>query len=181
LNWWSKAGDLSPGRATTVRVPRGGGGFLRQYSGAPPSRPGTFSTTIPTPCTSLASLRGLRLEPWDRRPYGLDRDDRPDHDERDGFDDRDDPDGCCDDRDVPAEAEASSRLLRWSGAVAAGLQASAWWLRRHPGRLPLLGALGVGLVAGLAGLFAAALTGSAVGVLAMLDVICAGGTLLQAN
>jgi hypothetical protein len=36
--------------------------------------------------------------------------------------------------------------------VAVGCQAAAWWLRRHPGPLSLLVAVGVGVAAGLAAL-----------------------------
>jgi hypothetical protein len=39
---------------------------------------------------------------------------------------------------------------RWRRAVAAGVQAAAWWLRRHPGPVSLVAALAVGTVAGLA-------------------------------
>jgi hypothetical protein len=40
----------------------------------------------------------------------------------------------------------------WSRAVAVGCQAAAWWLRRHPGPLALLAAVGIGLAASVAAL-----------------------------
>jgi hypothetical protein len=41
------------------------------------------------------------------------------------------------------------RRSPWLQGLLAGCQAAAWWLRRQTGRLPLLAALGVGLVAAL--------------------------------
>jgi hypothetical protein len=58
--------------------------------------------------------------------------------------------------DDDAEAEYRSsprdepRSRRWWRAMAAGLQAAAWWLRRHPGQVSLMAALAVGTVTGLA-------------------------------
>ncbi len=62
----------------------------------------------------------------------------------------------------------------------AGLQAAAWWRRRHPGRCPLPAAVGVGLAAGLAGQAAATLTGSVVGLLTLADLLWAGTAVLNA-
>lgn len=68
------------------------------------------------------------------------------------------------------------RAGRWGRAVAAGLRAAAWWLRRHPDRVSLLAALGVGAVAGLA-VFAGPVSGvaslmmSALGLAYLLDLM----------
>jgi hypothetical protein len=62
-------------------------------------------------------------------------------------DPEDEPDeGLSAERPEPPPAGA------WSRALAVGCQAAAWWLRRHPGPLALLAAVGVGLAAGLAAL-----------------------------
>jgi hypothetical protein len=60
----------------------------------------------------------------------------------------DEPDGNLT-PEAPSEPPPSGA---WSRAVAVGFQAAAWWLRRHPGPLALLAAVGVGLAAGLAAL-----------------------------
>jgi hypothetical protein len=60
--------------------------------------------------------------------------------------------------------------------VAVGCQAAGWWLRRHPGPLALLAAVGVGLAAGVATLVgspllagASAVAVSVLGLLALAD------------
>jgi hypothetical protein len=73
---------------------------------------------------------------------------------------------------------------RWSRAMAAGLQAAAWWLRRHPGQVSLMAALTVGTVAGLAVLashVSALATGvmSALGLAYLLDLVRLSSTLLD--
>jgi hypothetical protein len=45
---------------------------------------------------------------------------------------------------------AGTRPARWLPALAVSGQAVAWWLRRRPGRLALLAAVGVGLACALA-------------------------------
>jgi len=68
------------------------------------------------------------------------------------YDTYDDP--RYDDDDVEPEDRSflrdEPRALRWRRPMAAGLQAAAWWLRRHPGQVSLAAALAVGAVAGLA-------------------------------
>jgi len=65
----------------------------------------------------------------------------------------------------PAQLPAGPRDGRWSRALKAGFLAGALWLRRPTGRFPLLGALGVSVLAGLAALvggpLAAAVAGAA--------------------
>lgn len=59
-----------------------------------------------------------------------------------------------DDDDADSEYRSSRgdgpHARRGRHALAAGFQAAAWWLRRHPGQVSLVGALAVGSVAGLA-------------------------------
>jgi hypothetical protein len=109
-------------------------------------------------------------EPYARDPYEPDPDDDPEEDRwrRDAEDEDDDP---------PAdEPGAARRPGRWSRAVAVGCQAAGWWLRRHPGPLALLAAVGVGLAAGVATLVssplvagASAVAVSVLGLLALAD------------
>jgi hypothetical protein len=92
----------------------------------------------------------------------------------DYFDDR----TYFEDADEPGEGPGPTdapRAGRWGRAVAAGLQAAAWWVRRHPGRASLLAALAVGAVAGLASLLghaagAAGLVVSALGLACVADL-----------
>ena len=85
-----------------------------------------------------------------------------------------------DDDDAEAEYRSSlrdePRSRRWRRALTAGLQAAAWWLRRHPGQVSLMAALAVGTVAGLAVLAGhvsgiAALVMSALGLAYLLDLV----------
>src|SRR4029077_13582982 len=70
---------------------------------------------------------------------------------------------------------------RLSRALAAGCQAAAWWLRRRPGPLSVLAALGVGLAAALAALFGgpagAGVAGTALALLALADTARSGAAL----
>ena len=55
--------------------------------------------------------------------------------------------------DIPAPAHPGSALrtaAHWPAAVACGLQAAAWWLRRRATRCSVLSAVGVGLAFALA-------------------------------
>jgi hypothetical protein len=68
--------------------------------------------------------------------------------------------------------------------MAAGLQAAAWWLRRHPGQVSLVAALAVGTVAGLAVLAGhasglATLVMSALGLAYLVDLVCLSSDLLD--
>lgn len=51
--------------------------------------------------------------------------------------------------DDSPSAEGEPRARRWRQALAAGVQAASWWLRRQRGPASLLAALTVGVVAGL--------------------------------
>jgi hypothetical protein len=108
-------------------------------------------------------------DPYARDPYDRDDDERFPEPER---------------RCSPAEeneahlqrAPGSEQPGRWSRALATGCQAAGWWLKRHPGRLSLLAAVGVGVAAGIAALFGgpyvaggSALAASALGILALTD------------
>jgi hypothetical protein len=73
---------------------------------------------------------------------------------------------------------------RWRRAMAAGLQAAAWWLRRHPGQVSLMAALTVGTVAGLAVLAShvrvlATWVMSALGLAYLLDLVRLSSALLD--
>src|SRR5579885_2965561 len=154
-----------------VHAALGGTGRPGGFAPAPSFRPSSRPSAV---------WGGHDDSPWDRDPYDPQRrDPLDDYDEYDPY--RLDPDDDEHYGGEPAPAPEASSTGRWSAAVVAGLQASAWWLRRHPGRLPLLTALGVGLAAGLAGLTAATLAGSAVGLLALFDLLFAGSALLNAN
>jgi hypothetical protein len=106
---------------------------------------------------------------------------------RDPYDYEDYDDPPYDD-DLPPEETASrqdkSGAGRWGRAVAAGVQAAAWWLRRHPGQVSLLAALTVGTVAGLAVLAGhasgiAGLMASALGLAYLLDLMRSAGSLFR--
>jgi len=109
-------------------------------------------------------------EPYERDSYEPDPDDDPEEDLRHRY--AEDEEGR-----LPAdEPVAARRPGRWSRAVAVGCQAAGWWLRRHPGPLALLAAVGVGLAAGVATLVgspllagASAVAVSVLGLLALAD------------
>jgi hypothetical protein len=93
-----------------------------------------------------------------------------------------------DDDDDDSECRSSlgdePRSRRWRRALAAGLQAAAWWLRRHPGQVSLAAALAVGTVAGLAVLAGhvsgiATLVMSALGLAYLLDLVRLSRSLLD--
>ncbi|HEY7328497.1 MAG TPA: hypothetical protein VH592_12690 [Gemmataceae bacterium] len=107
--------------------------------------------------------------PW-RDPYADDNYDEPRYDDGAEAEDRSSL------RDAP-------QARRWRRAMAAGLQAAAWWLQRHPGQLSLLVALAVGSVAGLAVLAGpvsgvATLVMSALGLAYLLDLVRLSSALL---
>jgi hypothetical protein len=102
--------------------------------------------------------------------------------------DRYDPHGDSGyDDDEPEDrpsCRAAPRARRWRRAMAAGLQAAAWWLRRHPGQVSLMAALAVGTVAGLAVLAGhvssiATLVMSALGLAYLLDLVRLSSALLD--
>jgi hypothetical protein len=104
---------------------------------------------------------------YERDPYDYDDDPRY-NDDLEPEDRSALPDGC--------------RARHWHRAIAAGLQAAAWWLRRHPGQVSLLAALAVGAVAGLAVLAGhisgiAGVIASALGLAYLLDLMRSASTL----
>jgi hypothetical protein len=69
----------------------------------------------------------------------------------------------------------------WRQSVALGLQAASWWLGRHPGRLSLVIALGVGVATGVVSLLSGTLGSGLLGVvdgalrlLTVADAVCSG-------
>jgi hypothetical protein len=99
-------------------------------------------------------------------------------------DDPDDRDPYADDLgDEPAETP-DPRRGRLGRALAAGLQAMAWWLHRHPGRLSVLVAVGLGVVAGTAALVLdsaagpAGLVAAALGLLALDGLVRSGSNMM---
>jgi hypothetical protein len=147
--------DRPPERPSYERLDDRGGGW------SPLRRP-TWPTTRP-------------YDPYQRDPY------EPDTDAPD-----DEPVGrYADDDDPPAEEPAvAQRRGAWSRAVAAGCQAAAWWLRRHPGPLALVAAARIGVTAGMATLAgspllagASTVAASALGLLALADAACSGAGL----
>jgi hypothetical protein len=107
--------------------------------------------------------------PW-RDPYGNDNYDDPRYDDDDESENR-------------SSLSNEPRVRRWRQAMAAGLQAAAWWLRRHPGQVSLVAALAVGSVAGLA-VLAGSVGGiatwvmSALGLAYLLDLVRLSSALL---
>jgi hypothetical protein len=78
-------------------------------------------------------------------------------------------------RDKAPTAPQDQHSGCWPRAFAAGLQAAAWWVQRHPGRASLLAALAVGAAAGLLSLLghaagAAGLVASALGLACLADL-----------
>jgi hypothetical protein len=77
---------------------------------------------------------------------------------------------------------------RWAHALVAGLQAAAWWFRRHTGRSAFLTALGVGLAAALAAyvsgpvlLTAAGLAGALLALTTLADAVRTGAAVLSGD
>ena len=104
-----------------------------------------------------------------------------------GYDNDDDP--RYDDDSEPEDASSpynQLRARRWGRAVAAGLHAAAWWLRRYPGQVSLLAALAVGTVVGLTVLAGpvsgiAGLVASALGLAYLLELVRSASMLLGRN
>ena len=78
-------------------------------------------------------------------------------------------------------------IKEWLSALSAGWRAGRWCLRRRPGRLPLLAAVGVGLAAGVGALLVgtllptgAGLLGSALDLVTLADLTRSGAALLAA-
>jgi hypothetical protein len=129
---------------------------------------------------------GLWGEPrrryWPDQPYrAYGAYDEPDREPAYGYDPPDEDEPV---QRGPAEAESAGR---WSRAAAAGCSAAAWFLHRHPGKLSLIAAVGVGVLAGavalvggpfIAGGSAVAL--SAFGILALADAAQAAAGLASA-
>jgi hypothetical protein len=136
----------------------------------------TFSSRRPAPLWEDPgeSRWGRREEEPDRfrRSCAEDPDDRDPYPDESGEEPVDGP--------VPREEPQRGRLGR---ALAAGLQAAGWWLQRHPGRLSVLAAVGLGLVAGTAALVRdtpagpAGLVGAALGLLALDGLVRSGANL----
>src|SRR5947209_15741572 len=84
---------------------------------------------------------------------------------------------------IPVPA-ARPEVRNWLSALSAGWRAGRWCLRRRPGRLPLVAALGVGLAAGLGALIVgscipagAGLLGSALELATLADLTRFGAAL----
>jgi len=108
-------------------------------------------------------------DPYDRDPYARD----PYEPDPDDADDEPAHRYADEEDDSPS---AARRPGAWARAVAAGCQAAAWWLRRHPGPFALVAAAGIGVAAGVATLAgsplvagASAVAASALGLLALAD------------
>jgi hypothetical protein len=100
-------------------------------------------------------------------------------------DDPDDPNPSADDPgEEPAETPQPRRRRRLGRALAAGLQAAGWWLQRHSGRVSVLTAVGMGLVAGTAAVLRgtaagpAGLVAAALGLLALDGLVRSGSDLM---
>jgi hypothetical protein len=146
----------------------------RRPDASSPARP-TYSSRRPSPLWEDPgeSRWGRQEEEYDRY--------------RQAYDDPDDADPYAEDpgeelagRPVPREEPRRRCLGR---ALAAGLQAAGWWLQRHPGRLSVLAAAGLGLVAGTAALVRdtaagpAGLVGAALSLLALDGLVRSGSNL----
>jgi hypothetical protein len=85
---------------------------------------------------------------------------------------------------APTPASDTGHVGVWSRAVAAGCQTAGWWLRKYPGPMSWVAAVGVGLAAGATTLFGgpfvaagSAVTAAALGVLAVADAARSAATL----
>jgi hypothetical protein len=102
---------------------------------------------------------------YERDPYERGSDDEFEEERRRRYEEAD--------QESPAD---TPRPGRWPRAVAAGCQAAAWWLRRHPGPFALVAAAGIGVAACVATLAssplvagASAAVASALGLFALAD------------
>jgi hypothetical protein len=147
---------------------------LRVILDGPPERPGGYDRAeerdggwgmTRRPTWPLSNP----YEPYPRDRYERDPDDDLEEERRRRYEDAD--------QESPADTPADTRRPgRWPRAVAAGCQAAAWWLRRHPGPFALLAAAGIGIAACVATLAssplvagASAAVASALGLLALAD------------
>jgi hypothetical protein len=95
----------------------------------------------------------------------------------------DDPDPYADDPGEELAETPQPRRRRLGRALAAGLQAAAWWLNRHPGGLSVVVAVSLGLVAGTAALVRdtavgpTGLVAAALGLLALDGLVRSGSDL----
>ena len=134
----------------------------------------------PLPHASYSGHGATSRRVWDERAWERDSG-RSDWRDAYDHDDYDDPRYNEDPEPTPSTPD-EPRAGRRRRAVAAGLQAAVWWLRRHPGRVSLLAALAVGAVAGLAVLAGpvsgvASVVMSALGLAYLLDLMRAASSL----
>jgi hypothetical protein len=133
----------------------------------------TYSSRRPTPLWDDVDQSRTRRQDEDhdpyRRPYGDDLDDREPY---------------ADDGDDELPERTQPRRGRFGRALAMGLQAAGWWLQHHRGRLSVLAAAGMGLVAGTAALVRdtaagpAGLVAAALGLLALDGLVRSGSDLM---
>jgi hypothetical protein len=130
----------------------------------PPERESPFAATrTPEPSAWWRDEQERRWPVTRANPWSYDEEDEPDR-----FDSSTPPGDA-----VPA---------RWCRALAAGLEAAAWWLRRQVGKPSLLAALAVGLIfAGLAWLVSPHLAGSALALAALAGLIRLASLALSRN
>ena len=145
-----------------------------RLTSSPTGRPGPAPRYFERDEPSWRSQSGTLAR---RERFYQDEFDPDDPYERDFYDDEPDPD------ELPARQEVADPRLRRQ-ALAAGLQAAAWFWARHAGRAALPAALAVGLAAGLLTLSdggqlgAAALVASGLSLLYLADLVRWLGTLL---
>jgi hypothetical protein len=156
--------------AVTEAVDAALGPIAARNNGSQP----TFSSRRPSPLWDDPEEARWRRQYEDDDPYRRDCPDDPD--DRDPY--ADDPD------DEPAETP-QPRRGRLGRALAAGLQAAGWWLQHHRGRLSVLAAAGLGLVAGMATLVRdtaagpAGVVAAALGLLALDGLVRTGSDLMS--
>jgi hypothetical protein len=137
------------------------------------------SPALPAPRRRLYDSPSPSWRDPERTPY------RHEYEDPDRLDDltyrdwRDEPLDRAEEDDYLSETPTAAdkpQRVEWPGALAAGCQAAAWWLRRQRGPYPGLVALGVGLAALLACLAvptspATAVLTAAVGLASLADVV----------
>ena len=140
---------------------------------------GVFQALLDVPAgVDSRPSQARRYPDWEapswRDPYGRPTEDPDRPSWRDADEDRwqDEPEASA---PVEEEEIATTTVSRWRPTLAAALQAVAWWLRQPAGELPARSLVAAGL-AGCLALTAgvplggvAALTGSALGLLALTD------------
>lgn len=129
--------------------------------------------------SSSSSWSGRSTSGWDEPERPSWARDNQDHDERFDVSRYDDADPYDEDPeyDTSAGPGAGPKPMPWAVAVAAGLQAAAWNLSRHPGQKSVSGSVGVGLLAflltwlgGQSAVVVAGLAASALGLLSLPDL-----------